>query len=97
MPDSKTHLNSATVVRKKAGNHGAEMENGYVLLNVIKGEYVNFNEVGASIWRSIGEENSIGNICDTICEEFEISKSKCEVEVIKFIRILIRENLISIK
>ena len=46
------------------------------------GMYYGLEEVGARIWELIAEPRAVGEICDTLLDEYEVEPDVCERDVI---------------
>jgi Coenzyme PQQ synthesis protein D (PqqD) len=46
------------------------------------GMYYGLEEVGARIWTLVAEPRTVGEICDTLLDEYEVEPDVCERDVI---------------
>jgi hypothetical protein len=61
-------------------------------------EKINFlNETGTRIWELMDGRNSVSEIIEHICLEYEIEREEAEKEVMSFIKELKRKGLITFK
>ena len=69
-----------------------------VLLNYELGNYYELNEVGGFIWSLLQDKKamSVGEIQESILEEFDVEPAICYDELMLFIENLLREKLIEI-
>ncbi|GAB4022940.1 hypothetical protein GCM10028808_71930 [Spirosoma migulaei] len=67
-----------------------------VLLNYELGNYYELNEVGGFIWSLLQnhKEMSVGEIQESILNEFDVEPAVCNEELRLFIENLLREKLI---
>ena len=53
-----------------------------------------FNEIGTRIWELMDGKNSIGDIVEQICQEYEVEKSTAYDDVVMFLEELLNINAI---
>jgi hypothetical protein len=67
-----------------------------VILDLGSGTYFGLDPVGARIWQLMGEGRSLGEICDTMLDEYEVTREALERDVIELADKLLEQKLISI-
>ena len=65
-----------------------------VLLDLKEGFYFGLNDVGSRIWTLVGEERTLGEICDTLITEYEVSRDELERHVHTLVEELLNKGLI---
>ncbi len=60
----------------------AQIDNEIVLLDVRGGFYRNLNPVASRIWQLIGDDISVGDLCERICDEYEVDGETCLTQTI---------------
>ncbi len=70
-----------------------------VLLNLASGTYFGLNSVGARIWTIVeNDENlSMSQVCDTLANEFDVSRQQLEGDVLNLATELVEQKLVVIK
>ena len=59
-----------------------EMDGETVLMDVDRGVYYSFNEVGSLIWTRLGKATeSFNELCQAILDEYEVDKATCESDL----------------
>ncbi len=53
------------------------------------------SEVGSRIISLIDGQRTVGQIVDTLCEEFEVQPEECEREVGRFVELLVEKRVLS--
>ena len=86
-----------TISRNDQSLMGGEMGDETVLMNLNTGDYLGLNSVGSSIWRIIQQPITIADICTQLQNEYQIDTATCQSETIKYINILLAENMIKIQ
>jgi len=67
-----------------------------VILDLGSGTYFGLDPVGARIWQLIGEGKTLGEICDTMLDEYDVSREALERDVVELADKLLEQKLISI-
>lgn len=67
-----------------------------VILDLAGGTYYGLDPVGARIWQLMGEGRSLGEICDTMLDEYEVTREALQRDVIELTEKLLEQKLISI-
>ncbi|WP_404787087.1 lasso peptide biosynthesis PqqD family chaperone [Altericista sp. CCNU0014] len=68
-----------------------------VILNLKSGTYYGLNEVGSFVWELIQEPKSVGEIYDTIQQEYEVEAQDCENDVRALLSDLLEAQLVEIR
>jgi len=67
-----------------------------VILDLASGTYFGLDPVGARIWQLMGEGKTLGEICDTLLDEYEVTRETLQQDVIDLATKLQAQKLISI-
>jgi hypothetical protein len=67
-----------------------------VILDLGSGTYFGLDPVGARIWQLIGERMTLGEICDTMLDEYDVSREQLERDVLDLADKLLEQKLISL-
>lgn len=65
-----------------AGVVARQLTGEAVILDVESGTYFGLNEVGARIWQLIEEGAVLKTVCETLLDEFEVSRDQLERDVV---------------
>jgi hypothetical protein len=65
-----------------------------VMLSVTAGAYYGLNAVALRIWELLDQPKTIAELCEHLCEEFEIDASTCQSEVLTFVNELIDNRIV---
>jgi len=79
----------AQVMARKVGDET-------VILDLAGGTYYGLDPVGARIWQLMGEGKTLGEICDTMLDEYDVTREALQRDVIDLADKLLEQNLISI-
>ena len=69
---------------------GGEM----VLLDLNSESYFGLDEIGARIWALLNEEKAVGQIVETLLEEYEVDRARLEGDVNELLENLLEAGLI---
>jgi hypothetical protein len=85
----------ATICREPEPLEG-DIDQETVLLSVEKGAYYQLNGVGSRVWALASTPIRVSEVVDRLVEEFDVSRSACETEVLTFVKTLCEEGLIRV-
>jgi hypothetical protein len=90
-------LSLQSLVAAAAGQVSSEVEGEEVILNLATGTYYGLNAVGARIWALVKEPCTVAHICDTIVDEYEVERERCEQDVLALLAQLAEVQLIEVR
>jgi hypothetical protein len=64
-----------------------------VILDLASGTYFGLDPVGARMWQLMGEGKNLGEVCDTMLDEFEVSREELGRDVIRLAQELFETGL----
>ena len=67
-----------------------------VILDLGSGTYFGLDPVGARIWQLRCEGNTLGEICDTMLDEYDVAREALERDVVELADKLLEQKLISL-
>lgn len=67
-----------------------------VILDLGSGTYFGLDPVGARIWQLMGEAKTLGEICGTMMDEYDVSREALERDVVELADKLLEQKLISV-
>jgi len=67
-----------------------------VILDLGSGTYFGLDPVGARVWQLIGEAKTLGDICDTLLDEYDVARDTLERDVLDLAEKLRAQNLITL-
>lgn len=65
-----------------------------VILNLVDDTYYGLTEVGAFVWRMLGEPRSAGEMRDAVLAEFEVEPAVCEADLARLLEDLSSRGLV---
>lgn len=66
-----------------------------VILDLERGLYFGLDQIGARVWKLIGEGKALSEICAAMLEEYDVSQDQLERDIIVLVRSLSEHGLIS--
>jgi len=90
-------VDGETVVSKNPTILCTEIDNEAVLLDLETKCYYGLNEVALEIWKLINGIRKINSIAENICEQFDVSLDKALDSIIKLIKELKDNGLVTAK
>jgi hypothetical protein len=67
-----------------------------VILHLRSGVYYSLDAVGGRIWNLLREPTSVGDLRDTLLDEYEVDADRCERELLALLQELASEGLIEV-
>jgi hypothetical protein len=68
-----------------------------VILDLAGGTYYGLDPVGARIWQLMSERKTLAEICDTMLDEYEVTRDDLERDVVELANKLLEQKLINIE
>ena len=67
-----------------------------VILNLAAGTYFGLDSVGACIWKHIQNGKTFREICDFVCDEYEVTNEELKRDILSLIQELELRGLLTI-
>ena len=67
-----------------------------VILDLAGGTYYGLDPVGARVWQLMGEGKTLGEICDTLFDEYDVARETLERDILDLAEKLQAQNLITL-
>jgi len=80
-----TVLEFSTRLKQSDRQVSCNLNEEVAILNLDKAVYFGLEGVGAHIWQSLEQPRSVGEICQSITDEFEVASAECQADVLKFL------------
>lgn len=90
-------INKLTRIKSITNVDIVEIDGDKVMLNMEKGKYFAVTGVGNTIMDLIKVNITVGEIIDTLLQEYDVDKKICEEETIKFLESIERAKLIEVE
>ncbi len=89
-------LTPDTTVVRSSDQASADLGGEAAILNLKDGVYYGLDAVGARIWELIEEPRTVRDVCDTLCNEYDVDAERCERDLIALLTELAQHGLIDI-
>lgn len=66
------------------------------ILNLADGVYYGLDQVGAYVWKMLGEPRTLGELCDGVLEEYDVDPAECERDIAALITELEAKGLVNV-
>ena len=67
-----------------------------VILDLASGTYYGLDPVGARIWQLMAEGKALASVCETLVDEFDVSRETLERDVLHLTKELCAKGLVNI-
>ena len=72
-----------------------DLGDSVVMMSIEQGEYYALNDIGSDIWHLIEEPVSIGSVCNSLLDKYDVSEEECLQGVESFFNEMNRMGLIN--
>lgn len=93
--NEKIELDS--IVSQNDDINSTDIDGQAVMMNIEKGKYYGFNDVGTRIWEIIKNPVKVEEIINILIQEFDVKTEICKETVVEFLNKLYEERLLIIK
>ena len=66
-----------------------------VILDLESGTYYGLDPVGARMWKLLAEGKTLGEVCDTLLEEYDVERERLEEDILNLAGELAEKGLIA--
>lgn len=91
------HLSLRSVVVATGEQVSCALGEESAILNLKNTVYYGLDPVGARIWSLLLEPRSVRDIRNTLLDEYEVEKKRCETDLLKFLDQMRAEGLIEVR
>ena len=67
-----------------------------VILDLASGTYFGLDPVGARMWQLMTDGQTLATICDTLLDEYEVTRETLEVDILRLTEELRAKDLVSV-
>ena len=94
MPDQI--ITPETTVCRVEGLLTADLNEETVMMDIDKGSYYGLNGCGTRIWALLSQPITVSDLCHQLTDEFAVSSTQCEQDLIDFLRDLSARDMVKI-
>lgn len=74
-----------TVLARNDAMLFSDVGDGTALMDIDRGEYFHYEQVGSRIWELIDGKGTVADICERLLAEYEIDRETCETQTNAFL------------
>lgn len=86
-----------SIVVASADQVSCDLNGEAAILNLQEAAYYGLDEVGSRIWALLQQPHTVGEICNSILEEYDVEAARCEHDVLVLLQQLAAAGLIDIQ
>ena len=86
-----------TIITRRSELVSVPMDDEIVMLDAVRGQYFGLGGVGPRIWQLLESAQPLGELCETLCQEFRIDPKSCRTDTLAFVGELIENGLVKIE
>ena len=75
----------------------SSIDNDIVMISIERGKYYSMESIGSRIWELMNEELTVKDLCDKLCNKYNVDVEQCQSDVLHLLKDLVNENLIIIQ
>jgi len=87
-------LDSSSMVQRSAAQVSCNLDEEVAILDMNNSRYFGLDGVGAHIWLVLEKPRSVGEICESVIDHFDVAPEVCRSDVLKFLTGLQEAGLI---
>ncbi len=80
--------------RRSAGQVSCSINGEVAILSLDKAVYFGLQGVGVQIWEALEQPCSVGELCQSIMEEFDVAADQCRQDVVQILEDMQKEGLV---
>lgn len=67
-----------------------------VILDLPSGTYFGLDPIGARMWQLMGEGRTLGEVCEAMLKEYDVSRDALEHDILELAQKLLAQKLVSL-
>jgi Coenzyme PQQ synthesis protein D (PqqD) len=91
-----TNLTLMSQVKRNRNLLSAETDEELVMMSIEAGAYYGLDQVGRRIWEMIAEPLAVGQICERLIGEYDVTPELCQQQVMAFLGDLAAHQIVEI-
>jgi len=89
-----TGIDRSTMIKRADHQVSCSLNDEMAILNLQSTLYFGLDEVGACVWQTLEEPSRVDALCKAVADQFAVSETACEADVLTFLAALQEANLI---
>jgi hypothetical protein len=91
-----TPLSKDSIVIASSDQVSCELGDESVILSLRNSVYYGVDPVGASVWKLLKQQRSVGELRDAMMEEYEVESRRCEADLLVLLEKMRAEGLVKV-
>lgn len=91
---SPVNINAETTVARTPDMIASDIDGEVVMMSVSGGKYYGMDSIGSRAWELLDRPRKVSELCDLLCEEFDVEQEQCVQDVLAFLGELAGKNII---
>lgn len=83
-----------SIIKKSDDIVETEIDGEVVMMRIETGSYYGLDPTGSDIWKHLNSPTKVSEIIEDLLEEYNVSESQCEKDVIAFLENIKKDKLI---
>lgn len=96
MSETHTNLCSQTVLVVSRDQVSCDLGDEAAILGMKNSVYYGLNPLGAHVWRLLQRPRSVGEICQAIVSEYDVTLELCESDLVKLLQEMLQQGLVEL-
>jgi hypothetical protein len=96
MSETNANLCSQTVLVASREQVSCDLGEEAAILGMKNSTYYGLNPVGARVWNLLQQPRSVGEICEAIVAEYDVTAERCEDDLIELLQKMLQEGLVEL-
>lgn len=92
-----SNLTAETRVKATPEQVSSELGKEVVILHIQNGMYYGLDEVGVVIWRKLQEGGRVADIVESVLQEFDVERERCQQDVLRILREMMDAQLVVVE
>jgi hypothetical protein len=91
-----TEIKNDSIIYRQTDIVFNKLDDEIVMMSIKNGEYYGLDNIGSRIWEIIEKPVTLIQLVHKLKEEYNVEIQQCENDVIEFLEMLLKKNLIQI-
>ena len=90
-------MDNETIYSKGDNFVETEVDEEIILMNLEDGHFFSLVSTSRRIWKLLDNIQTLQNLCDTLCAEFDVPLNQCQVDTAKLLEQLIDQKFLNVQ
>jgi hypothetical protein len=90
-------IDDATILARPANLVASEIDGEMVILDIESGHFFQLNQIGSRIWEALEAPTTMGELCRSMQDRFDVDQETCRGDVSDFVARLSENGLVTIE